>query len=218
MGSKEGKGGVRTRRYGLKSGSVVLFPAREREEVELQRIRETFDLQTLGWVGTADVKSEEMQILLYRMFLHLFRVTRTQHRALMLDYGNRAGAVISPKVSVPLARRAVITIATFLKQTGIGDVDVVEIPDSPVSVLVSSVCLGSDYHPSNSCYFLEGIIEGLVRAKLGVGTKTGRVDVPGISGCCIAVGRVRNLELDWLSEAVLSSPRYSAINRGRGRV
>ena len=210
------RGGVASRRFALRGGSVVVFPTQAQEESELRKLREAFDLQLLALQGSASATNVVgLQVLLYKMYVHMFKITRSEHRRLMIEYGSRAGGALAKHVGGPPSGQAMPSIASFLRESGIGDVDLVGIPGSTVSVLVSSACIGSDYHAGNSCYFLEGFLGGLVAAKMGAQVKVGRLEVPGLSSCCLAVGRVKRLDLGWLSEALLSSPRYSAIYRGR---
>ncbi|HZW84880.1 MAG TPA: winged helix-turn-helix domain-containing protein [Nitrososphaerales archaeon] len=217
VATRVGRGGVSVVRYGLRSGSLVLFGGGSKEEEELRRLRETFDVETLGWNSSkSETNLVEVQTLLYKLFLRMFRTTRSEHRSIMLEYGERVGSLMSRRVQATSSRQALLGIASFLRESGIAEVDLVEIPSSTVSVLVSSVCIGSDLHVGNSCYFLEGIITGMVREKLGASAVVGRIDVPGLSGCCFATGRVKSLDSNWLAEALLSSPRYSSIGRARG--
>jgi DNA-binding transcriptional ArsR family regulator len=218
VGSAPGKGGVVAKRYALRGGSVVLVPGVQDEEAELARLRETFDLEELAWRSKpGEVGADGLQRLLYKMFLHLFRITRTGHRTLMEEYGRRAGGTLAGWVPTSPSRVALLNVVSYLRSSGIADADLVEVPDTPVTVLVSSSCLGSTAHPGNACYFFEGLLKGILGAKIGTGVKVGRVEVSGFPGCCLAVGRVKSLDLDWIADAVLTSPSYSAINRGRGR-
>ncbi|HYC26891.1 MAG TPA: hypothetical protein VEB67_02570, partial [Nitrososphaerales archaeon] len=215
--SEVARGGVPSRKYSLKEGSLVVFPTSSDEESELRRLREVFDLQLLSIQrGGGPVTGEDLEVLLYKMFLHLFRVTRSEHRVLMVEYGARAGTSLASRVKSPSSGQALGAIAVHFREQGIADADLLEIPGSGVHVLVSSACIGSDYHRGNSCYFLEGFLAGLVGAKMGTQVKVGRLEVPGVSSCCLAVGRVKKLDQRWLAEAVLSSPRYSAIYRAGG--
>lgn len=217
VSTRMGRGGVKVVRYGLRSGTFVLFGGAREEENELRRMRETFDLETLGWKDRSQLGVSQVQTLLYKLFLLMFRITRSEHRRLMLDYGERTGSLLAGRVHATSARQASLAVATFLRETGMSDADLVEFPGSAVSALISSVCIGSEYHIGNSCYFLEGMVGGMVRGKIGAGVAVERVEVPGISGCCIATGRVKSIDQAWLGEALVSSPRYSSINRGERR-
>ncbi len=218
VGSRKGKGGVVMKRYGLKQGSLVTLMTTKDEEAELARLRETFDLQVLSWessAGTVDLG--KVQSLLYRMFLHMFKIARSEHRALMLEYGRRAGAAIASRAPAVVSKEVPRWTTEYLDDRGLADTDLLELPDSPVSVIISSACIGSTSHQNNSCYFLEGIVEGIVRAKMGPNVKVGRVAVPGVSSCMIAVGRVKKLDPGWVADAVLTSPGHSLLSHGGRR-
>jgi len=211
-----GRGGVQVKRYGLKEGSLVTLLSRGEEEAELGKLRETFDLQVLAWESSVDaITLEQVQSLLYRMFLHMFKIGRSEHRTLMRDYGNRMGAVLAKRMPRVLPKQALLGLREYLSVSGISDMDLLEVPNSGVLVAVSNTCIGSTTHQTNSCHFLEGIIEGAARSMLGPSIKVGRVNVPGLPSCLIAVGRVKKLELGGLADSVLTSPRYSGPGRGR---
>ena len=212
----EARGGVQMKRYGLREGSYVTLLSRKDEEAELGRLRETFDLRALSWESSAAaVDLQEVQGLLYRMFLHLFRISRSEHSTLMRDYGRRTGGIMARRLPERPLKESLLGLTAQLASTGLSDSDVLEVPSSGVSLIVSNTCIGSTFHPSNACYFLQGMIEGAVLGKLGPNVKVGRVTVPEVPSCLFAVGRVKRLEGAWLAEAFLTSSVYAAINRGR---
>ncbi len=211
-------GGVQVKRFGLKQGSFVTLLSRADEEAELGRLKETFDLHALEWERSAAAMDlDQLQGLLYRMFLHLFRLSRSEHASLLREYGNRAGAAFSSRLPKVGQRDALLHLTAELGKSRISDSDLLELPGTSISVVVSNRCIGSSFHPSNACYFLEGIIEGAVRTRLGHKVRVGRITVPGLASCLIAVGRVKRFDDRWLSDAVLSSSSYAAINRRASR-
>ncbi len=213
--SRVGRGGAEVKLYGLREGSQVTLLSREDEEAELTLLRETFDLEMLSWQSSEAIGLEQVQRLLYRMFLHLFRISKSEHSSLMREYGASAGAVFAGHLPQTRSREALSRLAAEFARAGLSDADVMEIPETSISVLVSNVCLGSASHTSNACHFLEGMVEGAVREMAGPGVRVGRVNVPGVASCLIAVGRVKRFEQGWLAEAVLTSSSYAAINRRR---
>jgi predicted hydrocarbon binding protein len=211
-----GRGGVQVKRYGLKEGSLMTILSRGQEEAELGRLRETFDLNALAWESSGEaITLEEVQNLLYRMFLHLFKIARSEHRTLMREYGNRLGAILAKRMQKLPSKQALLGLKEYLASSGMSDLDLLDIPNSSVIVVASNTCIGSNTHQTNSCFFLEGMIEGAAKSMLGPSIKVGRVTVQGLPSCLIAVGRVRKLELAAVAEAVLSSPRYSGLGRRR---
>jgi DNA-binding transcriptional ArsR family regulator len=210
-----GRGGVRVKRYGLKEGSLVTLLSPGQEDAELGKLRETFDLQALAWESSGGpITLGEVQNLLYKMFLHLFKIARSEHRVLMREYGKRMGAILSKRMSKRPAKQALQGLTELLTTSGMSDLDLLDIPNSAVSVVVSNTCLGSSTHQTNSCYFLEGIIEEAAKSMSGPSIKVGRVTVQGLPSCLIAIGRVKKLELVGIADAILSSPRYSGLGRG----
>ncbi len=208
---------IQMKKFGLKQGSFVTVLTRSEEEAELGRLRETFDLHALAWERSAAAMDlEQLQGLLYGLFLHLFRISRSEHATLLRDYGNRAGAAFSSRIPSVARRELLACLTSELGKSRISDSDLLEVPGSPISVVVSNRCIGSSFHPSNACYFLEGMIEGSVRTRLGHGVKVGRIAVPGVPSCIIAIGRMKRFDRKWLAEAILSSSSYAAIGRGHG--
>ncbi len=213
--SSQGKGGVQLKRFGLREGSYVTLLSRREEEAELGRLRETYDLCALSWGRSADsLDGEKLQGLLYRMFLHLFRISRSEHGRLLREYGAHAGDDLASQLPDLPLHGTIAGLTAELARRGISDSDLLEIPRSAVNVIVSNTCIGSTFHPSNSCYFLEGLIDGAVRTKLGQNVKVERLAVPGLPSCVIAVGRAKRMDPQWLSDAVLGSSNYAVINRG----
>jgi DNA-binding transcriptional ArsR family regulator len=216
--ARPGRGRVVVKKYGLKEGSLVMFPTLRQEETELGRLRETFELQALGWrSGTDGVDLTRMESLLYKLFLHLFRITRSEHMGLMLEYGQRTGEILADTLPPNRLRRTLPAIAEYLSRSKIADADLIQIQGSPITVLHSNTCIGSSIHQGNPCYFLEGIVRGIIAYKLGSGVQVLRVAPPDLSGCYLAIGRVKNLDLSWVAEALLTSPyrrRRSADLRG----
>ena len=214
--SEEGRGGVQMKRFALNEGSYVTLLSRKEEEVELGRLRETFDLHALSWESSdANLDLQEAQGLLYRMFLHLFRVSRSQHSTLMREYGRRTGATLARRFPERPLKEGLLGLTSLLADSGLSESDMVEVPNSGVSVIVSNTCIGSTFHPTNACYFLEGIVEGAIAANQGPNVRVGRITVSGVPSCLFAVGRVKRFEGDWLADAFLTTSVYAAINRGK---
>ena len=207
---------AQTKRFGLREGSFVTLLSRGDEEAELGRLRETFDLYALGWRRSASgMDGELFQVLLYRMFLHLFKISRSEHSRLLREYGALAGGTFASQVPGLPLKETLVALTAELARRGISDSDILELPGVPLSVLVSNTCIGSTFHPSNACYFLEGMIDGSIKARLGQSVKVERLVVQGFPSCMFAVGRVKRIDDEWLRDAVLRSSSYAAINRGR---
>lgn len=216
--ARPGRGRVVVKKYGLKEGSLVMFPTLGQEEAELGRLRETFELQALGWRSRTDpVDLAAMQSSLYRLFLHLFRITRSEHGRLMLEYGRRAGEILSDTLPPVRLGKTPDSIAGYLSNSKMADASLIQIHGSPITVLQANTCIGSNIHPGNQCYFLEGIVKGIVTSRLGSGVQVSRVTHPDLSGCYLAIGRVKKLELSWVAEALLTSPYRSETSRRGGR-
>src|SRR5215471_1798327 len=217
LDSEPGRGGIVQKRYGLKSGYVVLVPTRGEEDKELARIREIYDLEILSWrKSKLTVDGAGLRALLYKMFLHLFRITRVRHREIMVEYGIRTGELISTEISRGLVREVLLNFVMWSKDVGVADADLIEVQSPTASIMVSSSCLVSDSHPSNSCYFLEGMLRGVARQRAVGGATVARLDMVGLPSCSLAVGRGRWLDVKGISEAMLTSSRFSTLRRGSG--
>ena len=204
--TRVGRGGVVSNEYSLKEGSLVILPSADEEEGELTSLEEVFDVETLLW-GTASELPEggRFEVLLYKLFLHLFKISKSEHRTLLEGYGYRAGSMLSQAVRGRNARETLRELADEMGKREIASGQVIEIRGTRTGVLVLEKCLGSTDHPGYACHFLEGFIRGIVQPKHGAGQTVERLDVD-LPACCLAVGRPRHVSMDWLKEAVLHHP------------
>ena len=192
--------------YALKEGSLVVLPSPDEERRQLSSIEEAFDVETLEW-GTADElpAGEKFDVLLYKLFLHLFRVSRSEHRTLLESYGFRAGAMLSHALGGNNPGETLRVAADEMEKRGIASARSIAIRRTRTRVLVMERCLGSIDHPTYACFFLEGFVRGLVQAKHGTGQRVERLSID-LPGCCLVVGRPRHSEMEALKEAVLHQP------------
>jgi DNA-binding transcriptional ArsR family regulator len=214
--SKGNKGGAHMKLYRLREGSQVTVLTQRDEETELNRLKEVFELTTIPWRTSAElIGLEQVQSLLYKLFLHLFKISRTEHRVIMLEYGNRVGELLFRRLPGQSLRGALSSLTTKLASARLSDSTLLDTPVSPVLVVVSNSCIGSNFHPTNSCYFLEGIIERAVKGRFGPSMSVERMNFAGLSGCVIAVGRNKRIEPDLIEDSVMTSVR--TINSGKVR-
>src|SRR3989442_15460788 len=103
--TRVGRGGVVSYEYSLKEGSLVILPSADEEEEELTSIEEVFGVETLLW-GTASELPEggKFEVLLYKLFLRLFKISKSEHGTLLEGYGYRAGSMLSQAVKGRNAR------------------------------------------------------------------------------------------------------------------
>lgn len=214
------RGGVVSKTYSLGKGAMVLLPTAEEENNELRHLEEVFQTWTLTWPTREDpTDGRELRLLLYRLFLHLFLVTRSQHRSILRAYGRKVGALAAGRVAGHRGREAMLELVRWAGRTNVAAAEVIDIPASRFAVLVLHDCLDSTEHPGRACWFLEGIVEGIVTARLGSSWVVSRIENPGIPDCCLAVGRGRQMDGRFMREAILSSPlrrnQRPPIPRGR---
>jgi len=204
--TKVGRGGVVSNEYALKEGSLVLLPSADEEEEELTSLEEVFDVETLLW-GTASElpEGERFHVLLYKLFLHLFKISRSEHRTLLEGYGYRAGSMLSQAVAGRNARETLVALADKMENRGIASSHVIEMRGARTGLLVLERCLESSDHPSYACFFLEGFVRGIVQPKHGASQTVERLDVD-LPACFLAVGRSKHASLVSLKEAVMHHP------------
>src|SRR5712691_6689627 len=204
--TKVGRGGVVSNEYALKQGSLVLLPSIDEERKELRSLEEVFDVETLTWATASDLPSgEKFEVLLYKLFLHLFRISKSEHRALLRGYGHRAGTLVSHSVSGGNPRESIRRLAREMARRGIASARLLELTGTRTVVLISGRCLSSSDHRSYGCYFLEGLVAGVLQTRYGAGQTVERLELD-LSACCLVVGRPKHTTLEWVKEAVLSQP------------
>lgn len=202
-----GRGGIVSKFYSLGRGAVVLLPTAAEEMEERRHLEEAFEAQTLSWApGEDSPDGQEMRLLLYRLFLHLFKITRSQHQALLQEYGRRVGKIVAVHFTSRGRRATLQNAMAWMSKNSVASAELVDVPDSQSSVLMLGDCLGSAEHPGRACWFLEGLVEEIVRARLGSSYLVSRLENPGIPSCCLVVGRGRRQDSRFLREAILSSP------------
>ena len=217
--TRVGRGGVVSNEYALKEGSLVLLPSPDEEQERLASIEEVFLLDTLTW-GTADElpTGERFRMLLYKVFLHLFKVGRSEHRTLLESYGYRAGAMLAHVVGGKNAAETLRVFADEMEKRDIASAQNVEIRHTRTRALILEGCLGSSEHPSYACFFLEGLVRGLVHGKHGASLNVERLDVE-LPACCLVVGRPKHAKLDSLKEAISHQPlRIGGVSSGGWKV
>jgi DNA-binding transcriptional ArsR family regulator len=203
LGPSEQGVGTQTKRYGLREGSVVTLLSSKDEEAELARLRETFDVFTLRIRSNREEPTgEQIQGLLYGMFLHLFRISKGDHRLLMKEYGSRFWAAIADTMPKGSLRETLLRFEALR----ISKIGLTDLSNFGATVVISSSCIGSSFHPSNACFFFEGMIEGASKERHGPNSKVARIDIPGISSCVIAIGKGRKIDIPAVAEAVVASP------------
>ena len=204
--TRVGRGGVVSNEYSLKEGSLVILPSADEEEEDLTSLEEVFGVETLLW-GTASELPDggRFEVLLYKLFLRLFKISKSEHRTLLEGYGYRAGSTLSHAVGGRNVRETLRELADEMGKREIASAQVIEMRGTRTAVLVLEKCLGSTDHPGYACHFLEGFIRGIVQPKHGAGQRVERLDVD-LPACCLAVGRPKHASLEWLKEAVMHHP------------
>src|SRR3989442_3107840 len=204
--TRVGRGGVVSYEYSLKEGSLVILPSADEEEEELTSLEEVFGVETLLWETASELpEGGSFEVLLYKLFLRLFKISKSEHRTLLEGYGYRAGSMLSHAVRGRNVKETLRELGDEMGKREIASAQVIEIRGTRTGVFVLEKCLGSSDHPSYGCYFLEGFIRGIVQPKHGAGQRVERLDVD-LPACCLAVGRPTHAGLERLKDAVTHHP------------
>ncbi len=212
--AKVGRGGVVSNEYALKPGSLILLPSMEEEREQLTSLQEVIDVETLLWEGARELPSGvEIENLLYKLFLHLFRITRSEHRTLLEEYGYKTGSLLSGAAGGRNAKETTRRLVTEMDRRGVASIELLEVPRTRTLLLTSRRCIGSTEHMTYSCFFLEGLIRGLIQGRHGTAARVERLEL-GLPACCLAVGRAKQADLEILKEAAFSSPSRTKSDTG----
>ena len=204
--TRVGRGGIVSNEYSLKEGSLVILPSADEEEKELTSLEEIFGVETLLWETASELpEGSRFEVLLYRLFLHLFNISKSEHRTLLEGYGYRAGSMLSHTVRGRNVRETLRELIDEMGKKEIASAQVIEVRGTRTGVLVMEKCLGSSDHPGYACRFLEGFIRGIVQPKHGAGQTIERLDVD-LPACCLAVGRPKHASVEWLKEVITQHP------------
>ena len=204
--TRVGRGGVVSNEYSLKEGSLVILPSADEEENELTSLEETFGVETLLWETASGLpEGSRFEVLLYKLFLRLFKISKSEHRTLLEGYGYRAGSMLSQSVGGRNVRETLRELTDEMGKKEIASAQVIEVRGTRTGVLVMEKCLGSSDHPGYACRFLEGFIRGIVQPKHGAGQTIERLDVD-LPACCLAVGRPKHASVEWLKEVITQHP------------
>src|SRR2546427_9568207 len=204
--TRVGRGGVVSNEYSLKEGSLVILPSADEEEGELTSLEEVFDVETLLWETASELpEGSRFEVLLYKLFLRLFKISKSEHRTLLEGYGYRAGSMLSQAVRGRNVRETLRELTDQMGKKEIASAQVIEVRGTRTGVLVLEKCLGSSDHPGYACRFLEGFIRGIVQPKHGAGQTVERLDVD-LPACCLAVGRPKHASMEWLKEVIMQHP------------
>ena len=204
--TRVGRGGVVSNEYSLKEGSLVILPSADEEEKELTSLEETFGVETLLWETASELPGgSSFEVLLYKLFLRLFKISKSEHRTILEGYGYRAGSMLSQFVRGRNVRETLRELTDEMGKKEIASAQVIEVKGTRTEVLVLEKCLGSSDHPGYACRFLEGFVRGIVQPKHGAGQTVERLDVD-LPACCLAVGRPKHASVEWLKEVIMQHP------------
>jgi DNA-binding transcriptional ArsR family regulator len=182
------RGGVYSKTYVLKQGSLALVGRRKDQEGSLTKVDEWFERLLMNFrIEPTRRPAEEMEIFLYHL-LRLLAESDSLDYAVFEDYGRRAGdALVAPSVKFTTLRSGLRELAGYLGAQGLAQVTA-EVGKGTEPSLVCSECFENKEYGSLVCSFTKGLLTGAIKAKHGGALRLERLrDDPGKPGCVYAV-------------------------------
>ena len=158
------RGGVYSKTFALRPGSLVLARRRAEQEDSQAKLDESFEKLLMSWhLGPSRRPSDEIEIFLYHLF-RLLSKSGSIEVAAFEEFGRKAGEqLISGSLKFETVSRGIRELTAYLSTKGMAEVtaDVGKMEGQ----IVCSGCFENMEHGGLVCSFTKGIIEGTFKAK-----------------------------------------------------
>jgi len=160
------RGGVYSKTFALRPGSLVLARRRAEQEDSRGKLDEEFERLLMSWhLGPSRPPSDEVKMFLYHAY-RLLSESDSLDGAVFEEFGSRAGEqLISGSLRFETIGRGIKELAYYLTSKGMAEAraDV----GKGEAQIVCAGCFENREHGGLVCSFTKGIIEGTLRAKRG---------------------------------------------------
>lgn len=163
---KSVRGGVYSKVFALKPGSLVLARRRAQQEDSRAKLEEEFERLLMSWhLGPSRAPSDEFKLFLYHMY-RLLSQSDSLEEGVFEEFGSRAGEhLIAPSLKFETVGRGLKELAAYLTERGMAEARA-DIGKGEGQIICAG-CFENREHGGLVCSFTKGIIEGTVRAKRG---------------------------------------------------
>jgi DNA-binding transcriptional ArsR family regulator len=182
------RGGVYSKTYALKRGSLALVRRKGEQEGSLTQLDEWFEKLLMSWhIEPKRKPSDELEIFLY----HLFRIlaeSDSLDEGIFEDFGQRVGNdLISSSLKSVTMKGLLKELSEYLGAEDMAQVTA-EMRKGEGPKLICMGCFDNRAYGSLTCSFTKGVLTGAVRAKRGGSSHLERLKhEDGAPGCAFAV-------------------------------
>lgn len=184
------RGGVYSKTYALKQGSLALARRKDDQTGSLTKLDERFERLLMSMrLGSSRKPADEMEIFLYHLF-RLLAESDSLDEHILEDYGRRVGdGLISPALRFTNLRSGLKELTEYLASEGFAEV-AASLRKGQEARLVCTGCFENKEHGSLVCSFTKGVLTGAIRAKDGGTLRLERVrPEAGTPSCIFALKR-----------------------------
>lgn len=182
------RGGIYSKTYALKGGSLALFRRKGEHEGSLTKLDEWFEKLLMSWhIEPKRKPSDEIEIFLYHLFRILAESDSLEERVFE-DFGQRVGNdLISSSLKSVTTKGLLKELSGYLGAEDMAQVTA-DIRKGEEPKLVCMGCFDNRAYGSLMCSFTKGMLAGAVRAKRGGRSHLERLkQEDGAPGCAFAV-------------------------------
>jgi predicted hydrocarbon binding protein len=184
------RGGVYSKTYSLKQGSLALARRKDDQTGSLTKLDERFERLLMSMrLGPGRKPADEMEIFLYHLFRLLAESDSLDER-IFEDYGRRVGnGLVSPSLRFSSLRSGLKELAEYLASEGFAEVTA-SLRKGQEPRLVCAGCFENKEHGSLVCSFTKGMLTGAIKARDGGTLRLERTrQEKGTQSCVFVVKR-----------------------------
>ncbi|MGH9920141.1 MAG: hypothetical protein ACRD6W_14910, partial [Nitrososphaerales archaeon] len=184
------RGGVYSKTYSLKQGSLALARRKDDQTGSLTKLDERFERLLMSMrLGPGRKPADEMEVFLYHVFRLLAESDSLDER-IFEDYGRRVGnGLVSPDLRFANLRSGLKELAEYLTTEGFADITA-SMRKGQEPRIVCAGCFENKEHGSLVCSFTKGMLTGAIRARDGGTLRLERMkQETGAPSCVFAVKR-----------------------------
>jgi len=179
------RGGVYSKTYTLKQGSLALARRKDDQTGSLTKLDERFERLLMNMrLGPSRKPADEMEIFLYHLFRLLAESDSLDER-IFEDYGRRVGdGLISPALRFSSLRSGLRELTEYLAYEGFAEVSA-SLRKGQEPRLTCAGCFENKEHGSLVCSFTKGMLTGAIRARDGGTLRLERVRPETRTPACV---------------------------------
>jgi AcrR family transcriptional regulator len=161
------RGGVYSKTYALKQGSLALARRKDDQAGALTKLDERFERLLMNMrLGPSRKPADEMEIFLYHLYRLLAESDSLDER-IFEDFGRRVGdGLIAPPLRFASLRSGLRELSDYLTSEGFGEITA-SMRKGDEARLICAGCFENKEHGSLVCSFTKGMLTGAIRARTG---------------------------------------------------